>query len=200
MRQTVRTEVLAELSDKELLESYQAGDFKAIQSLVMRHRQRIYTSIYMLVKDRHIAEDIFQDTVLKVMETLKQERYTESGKFLPWAMRIAHNLSIDHFRRGKKMPTITTEDGTDVFSYLRFTDEKTAEDRMMETQSHSKIRDLIQALPEEQREVVVMRMYGDMSFKEIAAMTDVSINTALGRMRYALNNLRKLIRQNQIAL
>ena len=196
----MRTPVLAELADKDLLECYQAGDYSALQELVLRHRSRIYTSIYMLVKDRHVAEDIFQETILKAMETLRQARYTESGKFLPWVMRIAHNLSIDHFRRAKKMPTITTEDGTDVFSFLNLSDDKTAEERLMERQSHGKIRELIEALPAEQREVVVMRMYGELSFKEIAAATDVSINTALGRMRYALNNLRKLVRQNQIAL
>ena len=188
------------LTDQELLARYKAADHSALQALIERHKLKVFTGILLLVKDRPTAEDIFQDTWVKVIDTLRSERYIEAGKFCAWVMRIAHNLCIDHFRRAKKMPTITTEDGTDVFEFLRFADDTNAEDRMMTRQSHSRIRQMIDHLPEEQRDVLVMRHYHDMSFKEIANATEVSINTALGRMRYALNNLRKMVRDNEIVL
>jgi len=189
-----------QLSDKDLLALYLAGNTAPLHALITRHQQKVFTAILLLVKDRPTAEDIFQDTWVKVIDTLHTDRYTENGKFSAWVMRIAHNLCIDHFRRAKKMPTITTEDGTDVFEFLRFADDENAEDRLMRRQTNTRLHQMIDHLPEEQREVLVMRHYHDMSFKEIATITNVSINTALGRMRYALNNLRKMMRQNEIVL
>lgn len=186
-------------SDKDLLVAFQSGDTDALQTLILRHQQRIFTGIILLVKDRAVAEDIFQDTFVKAIDMLKSDRYTESGKFLPWVSRIAHNLCIDHFRRNKKMPSISTDDGTDVFEFVRV-DEETAEEKLVRVQTHAKLRQMVSALPEEQREVLMMRIYGDLSFKEIAQLTDVSINTALGRMRYALHNLRKMKTKHGITL
>ena len=145
----------------------------------------------MLVKDQYLAEDIFQDTFIKVIHTLKSGKYNEEGKFLPWILRIAHNLVIDHFRKDKRSPIITNSEGFDIFDVLGFYDEST-EERLVREQTHKDLKGLIQLLPSEQKEVLIMRHYGDMSFKEIADLTNVSINTALGRMRYALNNLRKM--------
>lgn len=188
------------VSDKELILEYRTlGNPIHLQHLVNKYKDKIFTTIIMLVRDQHKAEDIFQDTFIKVIDTIKAGKYTEEGKFLPWASRIAHNLCIDYFRKEKKMPFIATPDGKDVFSFLDFA-EDTIEDQMIKEQSHSKIRKLVDLLPKEQKEVLVLRHYSGLSFKEIAEQTDVSINTALGRMRYALNNLRKMIRENGIML
>lgn len=190
------------VSDKVLVANYLRGNKDALVELFNRHRQRIYTSIYLLVKDREVAEDIFQDTFVKVIKTLDGGKYREEGKFLPWASRIAHNLCIDFFRRGKKMKFVNPNIGDeekDLFSFLDMKEE-TVEDKMIKRQSHGKVRQLVQFLPEEQKEVLILRHYAGLSFKEIAEQTDVSINTALGRMRYALNNLRKLIVENNIKL
>ena len=146
-----------------------------------------------------LAEDIFQDTFIKVIETLKRGKYSEEGKFLPWVLRIAYNLCVDHYRKTKRTPTITTSDGQDIFKVLKFVEES-AEDRIERDETAGKVRRLIDSLPPEQREVVILRHYADLSFKEIAAITDVSINTALGRMRYALINIRKMVEERQIAL
>ena len=187
------------VSDKDLVATYLGGDSDALRILFNRHRDKIFTSIVILVKDRAVAEDVFQDTFVKVIDTLNLGKYREEGKFLPWSMRIAHNLCIDYFRKGKKMPKVTVDDDKDVFSFINILEE-TVEDEMIKNQSHSKLRVLIQHLPEEQREVLVLRHYSGLSFKEIAEQTGVSINTALGRMRYALNNLRKMVKQNNIVL
>lgn len=184
------------ISDKDLVHLYVSGDESALGLLLSRHKSKIYTSIYLLVKDRYLAEDIFQDTFIKVIKTLKSGKYNEEGKFLPWVMRIAHNLVIDHFRKEKRTPTITNSDGFDIFDVIGVTEEST-EDKLLREQTHVELREMIQKLPEEQKEVLIMRNYADLSFKEIADLTGVSINTALGRMRYALNNLRRMIQERE---
>ncbi|WP_207427840.1 RNA polymerase sigma factor [Pedobacter sp. SYSU D00535] len=188
-----------EKNDQELVHLYIAGNESAIEELIRRHKSKIYTSIYMLVKDEHLAEDIFQDTFIKVINTLKAGKYNEEGKFLPWVLRIGHNLVIDHFRKDKRTPVITNGDGFDIFDVLGFYDES-IEEKMVRDQTHKDLKAMIQLLPSEQKEVLIMRHYGDMSFKEIADITNVSINTALGRMRYALNNLRKMMDSKEHSL
>lgn len=188
-----------EKTDQELVHSYINGNEAALSELVTRHKSRIYTSIYLLVKDQFLAEDIFQDTFIKVIKTLKAGKYNEEGKFLPWVLRIGHNLVIDHFRREKRNPTITNSDGFDIFDVLGIHDES-MEEKMIKEQTHNDLKKLIHYLPAEQKEVLIMRHYGDLSFKEIADLTSVSINTALGRMRYALNNLRKLMTNKELTL
>ena len=186
-------------SDKELIDMYLAGQEESLQYLIDRHQDKVYTSIMMFVKDKYLAEDIFQDTFIKVIHTLRSGTYKEEGKFSPWVMRISYNLCVDHFRRNKRNPMITNSDGFDIFDVLQFADEN-AEDRITREETHDKIRRMVEQLPDEQREVVVLRHYNNMSFKEIADLTGVSINTALGRMRYALINLRKLIVEKEISL
>lgn len=191
--------ILSKLTDHELIQSFVAGNTNALEALVLRHKDKLYTSILFLVKDKYLAEDIFQDVFIRVIETTRSGRYTEEGKFLPWAMRIAHNLCVDHFRKVKRTPTIKTGDDQDIFEVLNFTEES-AEDRMMKKQSHNRVKDMLDLLPEDQREVIILRHYADMSFKEIATITGCSINTALGRMRYGLINLRKMMTQKKITL
>jgi RNA polymerase sigma factor (sigma-70 family) len=190
---------LSKFSDHELIQLFISGNSNALEILVLRHKDKLYTSILFLVKDKYLAEDIFQDVFIRVIDTVRGGRYTEEGKFLPWAMRIAHNLCVDHFRKVKRTPTIKTGDNQDIFEILNFT-EDSAEDKMIKRQSHNRVKDMLDKLPEDQREVIILRHYADMSFKEIAALTDCSINTALGRMRYGLINLRKMMVQKQIAL
>jgi RNA polymerase sigma factor (sigma-70 family) len=187
------------ISDKDLLSQYLAGSEAALELLISRHKEKIFTSIYLFVKDTYLAEDIFQDTFIKVIETLKRGKYKEEGKFLPWVMRIAHNLCIDHFRKTKRTPKVTNNDGFDIFKVLKFADDN-AEQAMIKDQAYSKIRTLVSSLPDEQKEVVILRHYAELSFKEIAKITNVSINTALGRMRYALINMRKMVEEKQIVL
>lgn len=186
-------------SDLDLVHQYIQGHEPCLEELIRRHKSKIYTSIYLLVKDSYLAEDIFQDTFIKVINTLKAGKYNEEGKFLPWVIRIAHNLVIDYFRKEKRTPVVTTVEGFDIFEVLKFYDES-AEDRIIREQSHRDLRELIHLLPSEQKEVLIMRHYGELSFKEISDITDVSINTALGRMRYALNNLRKMIVSRELSL
>ena len=186
-------------SDQELVHLYIAGQEAGLEELLRRHKSKIYTSIYLLVKDTYLAEDIFQDTFIKVIGTLRAGKYNEEGKFLPWVLRIAHNLVIDHFRKDKRTPVITNGDGFDIFDVLQFYDES-MEDRMVREQTYKDLKRLIHLLPSEQKEVLIMRHYGDLSFKEIADITNVSINTALGRMRYALNNLRKMMEEKELSL
>ncbi|MCU7548010.1 sigma-70 family RNA polymerase sigma factor [Chitinophagaceae bacterium LB-8] len=190
---------LTSLNDHELVNSFVAGNINALETLILRHKDKIYTSILFLVKDQYLAEDIFQDAFIRIIDTMRSGRYTEEGKFLPWAMRIAHNLCVDHFRKVKRTPTIKNSEDQDIFEVLNFTEES-AEDKMIKKQSHSRVRDMLDMLPEDQREVIVLRHYADMSFKQIASVTNCSINTALGRMRYGLINLRKMMTQKQIAL
>jgi len=190
---------LTSLSDQQLILSYKEGNAEALSTLVYRHKDKLYTSIYFLVKDKYLAEDIFQDTFFKIIDTLALGRYQEEGKFLPWAMRIAHNLCVDHFRKVKRTPTIRTSDDRDIFDAINFS-EGGADDRMMKNESRDKVTKMLELLPQDQREVIVMRHYADLSFKEIAELTNCSINTALGRMRYGLINLRKIMTEKQIAL
>src|SRR5688572_7112087 len=191
--------LLSKLSDNELINSFMSGNTNALEALVLRHKDKLYTSIFFLVKDKYLAEDIFQDVFIRIIDTMRSGRYTEEGKFLPWAMRIAHNLCVDHFRKVKRTPTIKNGEDKDIFEVLNFSEDG-AETKMMKRQSHDRVREMLQRLPEDQREVIILRHYADMSFKEIAAMTNCSINTALGRMRYGLINLRKMMIQKQIAL
>ena len=186
-------------TDHELIQNFQDGDLNALEVLVLRHKDKMYTSILFLVKDKYLAEDIFQDVLIKIIDTIRGGRYTEEGKFLPWAMRIAHNLCVDHFRKVKRTPSIKTSDDRDIFEVINFTEEG-ADEKMMKRQSHEKVRQMLDLLPEDQREVIILRHYADLSFKEIAALTNCSINTALGRMRYGLINLRKMMTQKKIAL
>jgi RNA polymerase sigma factor (sigma-70 family) len=185
--------------DQVLVRNYINGNEEALSELVTRHQQKVFTYIRMLVKDSALAEDIFQDVFVKVIHTLKSGNYTEEGKFLPWIMRIAHNLSIDHFRRAKRLPKAQVREDVDVFRTLKL-DELNIEDQMVKDQIMKDVKKLIRELPPEQQEVLILRHYADMSFQEIADFTNVSINTALGRMRYALINMRKIIKQNEIIL
>jgi RNA polymerase sigma factor (sigma-70 family) len=187
--------------DNELVQLYINGNEEALATLLQRHKRRIFSSIYVIVRDRALAEDIFQDTFFKVIQTLKRNQYSEEGKFLPWVLRIARNLIIDHFRKNKKLPTVpvyVTEDGeeVDVFATIA-SDDDGFKNSKEQIQFRKKIRNMIGSLPDEQKEVVIMRMYYDMSFKEIADFCNVSINTSLGRMRYALINLKKMIEESK---
>ncbi len=189
----------AKISDGVLVSNYINGSERSLEVLIQRHQQRIFSFIFSKVLDREIAEDIFQDTFIKVIKTLKKGNYNEEGKFIPWIMRIAHNLVIDYFRKNKRMPMFKNRDDFDIFSVI--SDEKlNIENELIKNQILNDVRELIYELPEDQKEVLLMRIYKDMSFREIAENTDVSINTALGRMRYALINLRKLIEKHKIIL
>ena len=187
------------LSDAVLVSNYISGDESSLTILINRHQQRLYNFIYSKVYDRDVAEDIFQDTFIKVINTLKLGKYNEEGKFVPWIMRIAHNLVIDFFRRNKRMPKFNNREDFDIFNVLS-DGSLNAEAELVRSQIHNDIRNLVEQLPIDQRTVLKMRIYNDMSFKEISENTSVSINTALGRMRYALINLRKLIKENNIVL
>ena len=189
----------ASLSDSELIRAYRGGDEQAFEILLTRHQERVYTKINFIVRDSELANDLFQDTFIKVVRLLKEGKYIEEGKFLPWILRIAHNMAIDHFRRNKKMKMVRSRDEMDVFAKID-TGDSHVEDLLVEDQIHTDVRRLIDELPVDQREVVRMRMYDNLSFKEIAEKTGVSINTALGRMRYAVINLRKIVGENNIQL
>ena len=194
---------LVNLSDKDLVSDYIKGNERALEILITRHRTRIYSYIFATIKNKTLAEDFFQDTFIKVIKTLKGGKYNEEGKFLPWVMRIAHNLMIDHFRKQKKFRTVsgTSRDNEDldVFSTIGY-DELNIEQRLVKGQLRSDVKELIERLPEDQKEVVRLRHYYEMSFKEISDFTNVSINTALGRMRYALINLRKMVEDHGVSL
>jgi len=185
--------------DSLLISKYIQGEEFALEILIKRHQQRLFSFIYSKVKDRDVTEDIFQDTFIKVIRTLKRGRYNEEGKFLPWIMRIAHNLIIDYFRKSNRMPSFKNTDEFDIFSVLS-DGVFNAENRLINEQIHTDVRALVEELPDEQKQVLLMRIYNDMSFNEISENTGVSINTALGRMRYALINLRKLVEKNKIIL
>ena len=190
---------LCKKTDHELIHLFMDGDMNALETLVLRHKDKLYTSILFMVKDKYLAEDIFQDVLIKIIDTIRSGRYTEEGKFLPWAMRIAHNLCVDHFRKVKRTPAIKTSDDRDIFEVLNFTEDG-ADMKMMKRQSHDRVRRMLDLLPDDQREVIILRHYADLSFKEIASLTNCSINTALGRMRYGLINLRKMMAEKKIAL
>lgn len=185
------------LSDQELVNRYVNGEEAAFEILMERHKDRVYSHIYMMVKSEQLAEDIFQDAFIKVVNTLKKGRYQEEGKFLSWVIKIAHNLVIDHFRREKKMRSVYGTEENDIVARIE-DDKKSAEEELVEGRNKKELRNLMVRLPMEQREVLMMRQSFKMSFKEIAERTDVSINTALGRMRYALINLRKMIEREEV--
>lgn len=187
------------LSDRELLLSYLEGDEISLEALIRKHKQKVFTTIYLIVNDRYTAEDLFQETFIKVIQILRSDRYKEEDKFLPWVLRIARNLAIDHFRKHKRNTMINGEDGEEILKKVEIADVN-REDQLMQNQTCHQIRHLIHLLPEEQKTVLVLRQYAGLSFKEIADITEVSINTALGRMRYALNNLRKMILEKQLNL
>ncbi len=188
------------VSDQELINRYLSGDEFCLEQLIHRHKTKVFSYIHMVIKDKQTADDIFQDTFIKVIYTLKSGSYKEEGKFIQWVMRIAHNLVIDFFRKAKRIPVVECQNEEyNILDNLSVYDES-IEDRMITEQIHQDIRNMIEYLPAEQREVLIMRHYADMSFKEIAEQTDVSINTALGRMRYALINLRKMIERKEIKL
>jgi RNA polymerase sigma-70 factor (ECF subfamily) len=187
------------IPDALLVKNYVEGNENALATLIKRHESKIYGFIYSKIADRDISNDIFQDTFIKVIKTLKSNSYNEEGKFLPWVMRISHNLIVDHFRKTKKMPMYRETEEFSIFSIMS-DDSLTIEGKMIVDQVEIDLKKLIQELPEDQKEVLIMRMYQDMSFKEISELTGVSINTALGRMRYALMNLRKIIDKHQIIL
>ncbi|MBO3117542.1 sigma-70 family RNA polymerase sigma factor [Winogradskyella sp. DF17] len=187
------------IQDAALVSRYINGDENALSVLIGRHKQKIYSFIYSKVYDKDVTEDIFQDTFIKVIRTLKLGKYNEEGKFLPWVMRIAHNLVIDYFRKNNRMPKFDNAGEFSIFSVLSDSS-LNAEKSLIKDQVESDVRRIIEELPEDQKQVLKMRIYQDMSFKEISERTGVSINTALGRMRYALINMRKVIEQNNIVL
>jgi RNA polymerase sigma factor (sigma-70 family) len=188
------------LSDQDLVQAYIKGDHSAIEVLINKHRSKVYTYILLTIKNQQLAEDLFQETFIKVIQSLRGGKYKDNGKFLSWVIRIAHNLIIDHFRKEKQMNTVSNDDTeVDLFNSKKLSDSN-IEELIINSQIKSEIRVLINELPDDQREVVLLRHYGGLSFREIADQTDVSINTALGRMRYALINLRKLIQEKNLSL
>lgn len=189
----------SQFTDAQLVSSYLDGSEYALEQLINRHQLQIFNFINSKINDRDTSEDLFQDTFIKVIRTLKSGAYNEEGKFLPWVMRIAHNLVIDHFRKSNRIPTVGNKEDFDIFQFIS-DNSPNAESTLVQEQVLKDLQKLIQELPEDQKEVLIMRLYRDMSFKEIAENTNVSINTALGRMRYAIINLRKLITEHQIIL
>ena len=187
------------LSDNELIARYQAGEETALKTIILRYERRLFSYLMVSVKNKELAEDIFQDTFIKVINTIRSGNYQEEGKFFQWIMRIANNLKIDYYRRLKRMPTIDGGEEFDIFTILGSKDEN-VEEKMIREQTYSDLTHYVEYLPEEQKEVLKMRIYHDYSFKEIAEMTNVSINTALGRMRYALINLRKIMSKHNVVL
>lgn len=188
-----------ELSDKDLIQHYLDGQDKAFEVLLNRHKEKIYTSIYLFVKEQSKAEDIFQEVFIKIIKTIRNGKYNHEGKFVQWAMRISYNMCVDHFRKAKRRSIVHPTDEFDIFDVIENPD-LNREETLILDQTHAKLRKLIDQLPPEQREVVMLRHYADMSFKEIAQLTRVSINTALGRMRYALINIRKMVEENNLVL
>jgi len=188
------------ISDYELIQRFIKGEQSCFDILIRRHKNKVFAYISLYIRDQALAEDLFQDTFMKVIQSVKAGKYQDNGKFISWVMRIAHNLIIDHFRRMKQMNTVSNDDyESDLFNSKRFA-EATIEDDMIKRQILKDVRKMISMLPDDQREVVILRHYAGLSFKEIADITDVSINTALGRMRYALINMRKLMEEKQISL
>jgi RNA polymerase sigma-70 factor (ECF subfamily) len=188
-----------QLTDQELISDYLSGNDKSFEILLNRHKEKIYTSIYLFVKDQELADDIFQDVFIKILNTLRKGKYNHEGKFLQWAMRISYNMCVDNFRRSKRRTKVSASETFDIFDVLECKDAN-MEQTMIKSQLHNKVRVLVDKLPDEQREVVILRHYADMSFKEISQLTRVSINTALGRMRYALINMRKMAGEKELLL
>jgi RNA polymerase sigma factor (sigma-70 family) len=190
---------LTDLSDDQLVQLGASGNQNAMNVLILRHKNKLHTAIYLLVKDKYLAEDIFQDTFIKAINTINAGKYSGEGKFFPWLSRIAHNMCIDHFRVVKRKPTITTSDDRNIFDTMNFS-EVSDDEKIMKKESHGKVNRMLDLLPPDQREVIILRHYADFSFKEIAKLHNCSINTALGRMRYGLMNLRKMMTEKQVVL
>lgn len=189
---------MRKIADQDLITLYQGGNNQAFEELLNRYKDKIFTSIYLFVKDTETAEDLFQEVFIKIVDTLRKDKYNNEGKFVQWAMRIAYNMCVDHFRKSKKISKVSPTESFDIFNVIE-SKEDNMERSIMKSTMHQQIRNLVDQLPDEQREVIILRHYGDMSFKEIAMMTQVSINTSLGRMRYALINLRKMMMEKEAA-
>jgi RNA polymerase sigma factor (sigma-70 family) len=187
------------LTDQQLIQLFTDGESRALEVLINRHKDRIFTSIFLMVKDKYLAEDIFQELFIKIIETIKAGKYKDENKFLYWAMRIGHNLCIDHFRKVNSKPAIRTQDGTDILGQIEILDAN-AEENMIRSQTRDRVMKLVCRLPEEQREIIILRHFADMKFQEISRVLDCSINTSLGRMRYAILNLRKMVEEERVAL
>ncbi len=191
---------MQKISDNDLVKLFQKDNNAALEELIRRHKKSIFTAIYLLVKNRSLAEDIFQESFIKIIQTLRSGNYNEEGKFVGWAVRVARNLTIDYLRKINKDVTITDSQGNDLFSYLVVAETQNKEDKIIQYQTEQQIKQLVLNLPEEQKQVVILRHWANLSFKEIAAQTGVSVNTALGRMRYALANIRKQLSESQVHL
>lgn len=189
---------MRKIADQELITLYQGGNHLAFEELLNRYKEKIFTSIYLFVKDTETAEDLFQEVFIKIVDTLRKNKYNNEGKFLQWAMRIAYNMCVDYFRKSKKMSKVSSSESFDIFNIIECKNDN-MESKIMKDTMHEQLRNLVDQLPDEQREVIILRHYGDMSFKEISMMTQVSINTSLGRMRYALINLRKMMMEKEMA-
>lgn len=191
---------MQKISDNDLVKLFQNNNNAALEELIKRHKKSIFTAIYLLVKNRTLAEDIFQETFIKIIQTLRNGNYNEEGKFVGWAVRVARNLTIDYLRKINKDLTITDSQGNDLFSYLVIAETQNKEDKIIQFQTEQQIKQLVLNLPEEQKQVIILRHWANLSFKEIAEQTGVSVNTALGRMRYALANIRKQLAESQVYL
>ena len=191
--------VLSNLSDQDLINSYLKGNDYSFEVLLNRHKDRVYSSIFMFVKDDELANDIFQDVFIKIVDTIRKGKYNHEGKFIQWALRISYNLCVDHFRKNKRRTKVSSSETFDILNIIESNDPN-SEESIIQNQSHNKLRQIIERLPDEQKEVVLLRHYAEMSFKEISMLTKVSINTSLGRMRYALINMRKMITENESVL
>lgn len=187
------------LSDQELIHQYLSGDSLALERLILRHKDKIYSSIYLMVKDKYLAEDIFQETFIRAIDTLRSGKYNDEGKFAPWVARIAYNLCIDHFRKLKRLPGVVTSEGDDIFKYLKF-EETSNEEHIRTEKCEGKLKGLIEQLPEEQKEVLILRHFFNFSFKEVSEYTKTPVNTCLARMRYALINIRKMMDAQKVVL
>lgn len=187
---------MRKVSDQDLITLYQGGNHQAFEELLNRYKDKIYTSIYLFVKDTEAAEDLFQEVFIKIVDTLRKNKYNNEGKFVQWAMRIAYNMCVDHFRKSKKISKVSPTETFDIFNVIESKDDN-MENMIMKSTMHKQLRSLVDQLPDEQKEVIILRHYGDMSFKEISQLTQVSINTSLGRMRYALINLRKMMLEKE---
>lgn len=190
---------LSSFTDNQLVQAFRNGNDRALEILISRYNEKIFSTVLFLVKDKYLAEDLFQEAFIKIIDTVRNNRYTEEGKFLPWAVRIAHNLCVDYFRKVKRAPVVKTSDNNDIFELFNST-EDVADKKLMQEETQERVKLMLNLLPQDQREVIVLRHYADLSFKEIAEITDCSINTCLGRMRYGLINMRKLLTEKQVAL
>lgn len=197
---TIFMKTLLLSSDSHLVDEFKSGNSKALEVLIGRYKEKVFSSIIFLVKDKYFAEDLFQDTFIKIIDNIQNDTYTEEGKFLSYAIRVAHNICVDYFRKVKRVQIVSSDDTNDFFDIFNSSDNGTPDKNIIEGQTNDRVRQLLRMLPEDQREVIVLRHFADLSFKQIAEMTNCSINTALGRMRYALTNMRKMLTEMQVAI